>query len=176
MRLTCAKWLPPLLRACVTALVCAAIGVCASVAQPIAADGVMVYRYARPGEATVRVNVWGAVRQSGLYEVPLDMDLLGLLSVAGGPNVVEERRRERRIVVLQLSRSTGGSYDLIFEAPLNDVSAERRALPAIQNGDILTVKTVVRDRFGWRDALAITSAAGTVAVVVLNALRLRYRR
>lgn len=135
-----------------------------------------MYRYARPGESTVRVNVWGDVRQSGLYEIPVGTDLLDLLSMAGGPDLPEERRRERRSVVLQLSRSTEGRYELFFEAPLDDVAAQQRLLPEIKNGDILTVRTIVKDRFGWRDVLAVTSAAGTIAVVVLNALRLRYRQ
>lgn len=43
------------------------------------------YYVARPGELTMKVNIWGFVHNPGRYEVPTSTDLVQLISFAGGP-------------------------------------------------------------------------------------------
>ena len=43
------------------------------------------YFHFLPGEATIRVNIWGTVRQPGAYEVGEATTLGELISLAGGP-------------------------------------------------------------------------------------------
>ena len=45
-------------------------------------------------------------------------------------------------------------------------------IPDLQDGDVVTIDVDVKSRFIWRDGLAVFSALGTVAVVVLNIMRL----
>lgn len=43
------------------------------------------YYYAKPGDITVTVSLWGFVQKPGLYEVSSSTNLIQLLSLAGGP-------------------------------------------------------------------------------------------
>lgn len=39
-----------------------------------------------PGVVMMKVNLWGAVFKPGIHHIPVNTDLIGLLSYAGGPN------------------------------------------------------------------------------------------
>ena len=41
--------------------------------------------YAKPFEVTMTVNLWGEIPQQGVYVVPINTDIVQLLSYAGGP-------------------------------------------------------------------------------------------
>lgn len=43
------------------------------------------YYISKAGEITMPVNLWGAVKNPGRYEIPISTDLVELLSFAGGP-------------------------------------------------------------------------------------------
>ena len=43
------------------------------------------YYYAKPGDITITVSLWGFVQKPGLYEVSSSTNLIQLLSLAGGP-------------------------------------------------------------------------------------------
>lgn len=147
----------------------AALAVAASAAasaQPVPVQGVTVYRYLRPGEASVQLRVWGEVRQPGLYEVPPSTDLQSLLSFAGGPETAREEARVERTVIVEVTRAGGG---LVFSAPLDGVAGWRP--PALQDGDIVVVRQEVRERFDWRDALSVGTAVATVLILVFQTLR-----
>lgn len=141
-----------------------------------------VYRYARPGQETMQVGVWGSVGQPGLYEVPTGTDLMNLLSIVGGPEVSLENARQRQKIIVRLVRGSdsavsarppadGGSHQLIFEARLDELTALSRDYPPLQSGDVLTIEKIVRERFSWRDAMSVFQAAGTVAIIILNTIR-----
>ena len=123
-----------------------------------------VYRFAEPGDIITTVNVWGAVRNPGLYEVPEGTHLSTLFSLAGGPATAERSNRERRTITLQLMR--GGSRDVVFESVMEDEILATDEDPVLQEGDIVTVEVVVRQRFSWRDALTIVAAVASVSVAV----------
>lgn len=137
-----------------------------------ASPQVAVYRYAAPGHATMEVRVWGGVRTPGTYQVELDQDLVGVLTMAGGPAYDRERAGEERTVTVRLARTHDGRRTVVYEAPMDDIFASRTDYPALQDGDILSVDVDYRQRFGWRDAATIFSSVGTVAVIVLNIIRL----
>jgi hypothetical protein len=137
-----------------------------------ASPRVAVYRYAVPGSPTMDVRVWGAVRTPGTYQVELDQDLIGVLTMAGGPAFDREREGEERAVTVRLARTTDGARSVIYEAPLEELYGSASGYPALQTGDILSVDVEYRQRFGWRDAATIFSSVGTVAVIVLNIIRL----
>lgn len=42
-------------------------------------------KYSGDIQSTMPVKVWGEVVNPGIYNVPLDYDMLGILSIAGGP-------------------------------------------------------------------------------------------
>lgn len=137
-----------------------------------ASPQVAVYRYAVPGQPTMDVRVWGAVRTPGTYQVELDQDLIGVLTMAGGPVFDRERGNEEREVTVRLARTAEGARSVIYEAPLGELYGTASEYPALQDGDIVSVDVEYNQRFGWRDAATIFSSVGTVAVIVLNIIRL----
>jgi protein involved in polysaccharide export with SLBB domain len=147
-------------------------GAAAAEAQRVTGSpGVSVYRYAEPGQPTMDVRVWGAVRTPGVYQVERDTDLVELLTLAGGPLYDREIPNVERTVTVRISRGEAGRQ-VVFEAPLAALFAEATVPPALQPDDVISVDVEVRQRFGWRDGLAVFSGLGTVAVIVLNILRL----
>lgn len=135
--------------------------------------GVSVHRFYERGMPTMEVKVWGAVRTPGTYIVELDNDLLDVLTFAGGPLFQRDNPNVHTTVMVNLSREgVNGDRNLIFSTPLDSLTVSNMPIPVLQNGDVLTVDVDVTSRFGWRDGLSIFSAVGTVAVIVLNIMRL----
>ena len=128
------------------------------------------YNYAEPGDLTVTVNVWGAVANPGLYEVPQETRLSRLFSLAGGPSTGAQQRGSRRDLTVSLSREqpASGERELIFEQDMEDDIIVFEQDPLIQEGDVLTVETYTQNRFTWRDALPIIGAATSVASTILT--------
>lgn len=44
------------------------------------------YYFAKSGDITIYVNIWGAVRSPGRYEIASSTNLIELISLAGGPD------------------------------------------------------------------------------------------
>jgi hypothetical protein len=124
------------------------------------------YHYAEAGDVTMQVNVWGTVRNPGLYEVPRDMRLSTLFSVAGGPAITERRQRDRRSVVVRVARMQDGRRQIIYEAVMENEIFASDEDPMMAHGDVLTVESVATERFGWRDAVTIVNAVALVALAI----------
>ena len=125
------------------------------------------YNYVEPGDLTILVNVWGTVRNAGLYEVPQGTHLSTLFSIAGGPAIGERHRRDRRSIVIHLSRAKPeGAREVVYEATMDDEIFAMEEDPVLQEGDVLTVETIVRQRLSWRDVFPVVAAVGTVALTV----------
>lgn len=121
------------------------------------------YFHHLPGEATILVQVEGAVVHPGLYEVAATTDLRRLLALAGGPEVgVRDDKRERRIE-LRLVRPLVGT---VYGATLTEAAENPTVIPPLHNDDVLLVDVVERRLFGWQDALAIAGAAGSLALLL----------
>lgn len=120
-------------------------------------------------EPEARVNVWGAVRLPGLYEVGPGFDAQAVLSLAGGPLLPALQDNETREVTVRYLR--GG--ETLFDGPLDAFSRQSDSLPMPQDGDIIEVVTRESRGFSFRDALAVTgTVAGIVSAVVLAVTRL----
>jgi protein involved in polysaccharide export with SLBB domain len=137
-----------------------------------ASPGVSIHRYAEAGQPTMDVRVWGAVRTPGVYQVERDTDLLELLSLAGGPVLMNETPNVDRTISVQLARGTDADRQVIFERSLQDLLRTPGAIPPLQDGDVLHLEVDVRQRFNWRDGVTIFSSLGTLAVIVLNIVQI----
>ncbi len=122
------------------------------------------YNFAESGDVTIIVNVWGTVRFPGLYEIPKGTKLNTLFSLAGGPDIRERPRRNQRTIVATLSRGEAGQVvvETIMENDVTVLTAD----PELQQGDVLTVESTIRQRFSWRDAFPIVAAVASVALAV----------
>lgn len=133
-----------------------------------AASGVAVYRYAEPGQTTKDVQVWGAVRNPGVYQIERDADLLTLLTIAGGPAVATTDDRTVRNVSVRVVRDPGAARTVVLDTTLDALTSDPAPLPALQHGDLVSLTVEVRQRFTWRDALSVTTSAAALAVLILR--------
>ena len=124
------------------------------------------YNYSEPADVTMLVNVWGTVRNPGLYEVPQDLHLSRLLSLSGGPIVSPRQNRQDRTIQVRLFRDGPSGRELLFETEMQNEVLASVDDPLLLDGDVITVETVVRQRFSWRDAFPIIAAIGTVAIAL----------
>jgi protein involved in polysaccharide export with SLBB domain len=127
------------------------------------------YNYSEPGDVTILVNVWGTVRNPGLYEVPRGTTMSTLFSVAGGPSITPRMRHQRRTIDVKLSRNTGSQRETILHTVMDNDIIVTDQDPVLQVGDVLTVETVTRQGFSWRDAFPIIGAVASIALIVERA-------
>lgn len=132
------------------------------------ASGVAVFRYAEPGRATKAVQIWGAVRNAGVYQVERDTGLLSLLTLAGGPLVGVEDDRNVRSIQVRVIRDPSTARTVVLDTTLDALTTETVAIPSLEDGDLVTLTAQTRQRFTWRDALAVTASVASLAVLVLR--------
>jgi hypothetical protein len=123
------------------------------------------FYYARPSDVTIVVNVVGFVQRPGRYEIASTIDLINLLSLAGGPTpdgtlgdvtitrILAEKDRVRR-------REIGMDLEDGAEVRTEDL--------VLSPGDVITVNrsswSTVRDVFGVVGYVAILTTAITQVI------------
>lgn len=121
------------------------------------------YRHHLPGEATIQVQVEGAVLSPGLYEIADETDLRQLIALAGGPQIdVRDRDSDRRVEIEVIRPGHG----LVYGALLADASAHPERIPDLLHHDAVYVEVIDKRRFTVRDAIAIAGSGGTIAFLV----------
>ena len=124
------------------------------------------YYIGKPGELTMQINLWGAVKNPGRYEVPSSTDLVQLLSYAGGPlesatlDDIKITRFTRRDSLV-----TRGEYHV----DLQDLSRVEFSKLVLQPGD-----TIFIDYGGWetvRDVFIVVGVLATVTAAATSVLR-----
>lgn len=124
------------------------------------------YYFAQPGEITKRVSVWGTVRQSGVYFVRSGVDLVELLSLAGGPSLTARAENVDREVTIRLYRLDGDQRILAYEETLLNMIAEPGAYPALLADDVVEVETVEDRLWTFRDTVTVIGAVATSVVAI----------
>ena len=124
------------------------------------------YNYSDPGDITIIVHVWGAMRYPGLYEIPRETKVSELISLAGGPQVPARSRRSVRRVDLNLYRFNNDLPENIFRIEMENEIVISSDNPPLSDGDILSAESVVRQTFGIRDLFPIISATATMVLLV----------
>lgn len=135
---------------------------------------VAYFYFAKPGTATVQVQVQGTVPRPGIYEVPDSTDLNKLLTMAGGA-ALEPRpeNRDRPEITIRIFRPTAQGRARLMEAPFEQILAGEEQFQTFKDGDILVVETVNQRSFTWRDALSFTSTGLSLALLVVRILQIR---
>ncbi len=125
------------------------------------------YNYSDPGDVTIIVHVWGAITYPGLYEIPRNTTLSHLVSLAGGPALGARSRRSKRVLSLRLYRNINGSpQSVVFQEQMENSIAVSEEDPILLAGDILTVESVTRTSFSYRDLFPIIAAVASVSLIV----------
>jgi hypothetical protein len=121
------------------------------------------YFHHLPGEATIQVQVAGAVVYPGLYEVGVQTDLRRVLALAGGPKYDARDRQSDRRVEIRLMRPNVG---MIYGGTLFETAANPGAIPALLHDDAVIVDVIERRRLGWQDVATVIGTIGTLAFIV----------
>lgn len=124
------------------------------------------FYYAQPGELTKRVSVWGTVRAPGTYFVRTNVDLVELLSLAGGPSLAVRSEDVDRTTTIRVYRMEGDLRILAYEETLIDMIAEPGAYPEIQSSDVVEVETVDDRKWTFRDTVTVVGAVSTTILAI----------
>ncbi|MDX1545708.1 MAG: SLBB domain-containing protein [Rhodothermales bacterium] len=160
-----------------------ALGLAGLVAAPVAAQtlgdlrgagsNTAHYVFADPNDITLEVKVWGAVAHPGFYEVRQGLTLSTILSLAGGPQSTAQTTQTDRTFTIRLLRPRpDGGFDTVTETVMDNAVEVLREDPVLLQGDIVVAEETVRQRFGWRDGLALVSSLGTLTTIVLQIVQL----
>ncbi len=129
------------------------------------ASAASYYYISKPGELTMQVNIWGAIRNPGRYEVPSSTDLVQLISYAGGPTA-EAKMSDVRVTRLSTKNAPGTKAH--YSVNLDELYQVADTTLALYPGD-----TIVIDRTGWssfRDVLTIVTTAALITTAVANVI------
>ena len=123
------------------------------------------YYYARPNDLTIIVNVVGFVVRPGRYEVASSIDLVDLLSLAGGPTP------DGTLSDIKITRTTteGGTVTRTeTEISLSDLTKVKTEQLQLKPGDIVEV-----DRATWasfRDVFNVFVSAAIITAAVAQVI------
>lgn len=131
-----------------------------------ASRSVAYFTFVDAGQPAVRVDLWGDVSMPGIYRVQQGTDLQELLFLAGGPSERVVQQRQRRDSSVELYRNSAEGWHVYLTAPLDEVMTRRVAIPPLAEGDVVRVRTVVRPRFSWREALSLTGTVASIGLVI----------
>jgi hypothetical protein len=123
------------------------------------------FLYARPGALTHKVYVLGDVR-TGIYEVGHGTTLAELFTLASGSTIQERTQYDRSTITVRLYRPSETGRQLVQETELEDLLTQQRYNLELQDGDVLAVETLRRQRFSWRDGLSIATGLAAVSLAI----------
>jgi len=125
------------------------------------------YYFARPNELTIIVNVLGFVARPGRYEISNSIDLMNVLSLAGGPTADGGLDDVR---ITRLVKTDSGFERKEMRVNLDELPEVDAADLVLHPGDIIQV-----DRTGWatfRDVLGVVTTAAIIASAFINVANL----
>ncbi|MEO8167035.1 MAG: SLBB domain-containing protein [bacterium] len=123
------------------------------------------YFVARSNEMTMQVNIWGFVQHPGRYEVSMNVDLIQLLSFAGGPT------NDADMDDVRISRIV--KRDGVVS--MKDIRINMKNLDKIQESKLLLEPgdTIFIDHTSWltmRDVVSVVTTAAIVTAAVAQML------
>jgi hypothetical protein len=120
------------------------------------------YHYAEPNELTIIVSVLGEVKSPGRYEISRKMNLLDLLSLAGGWTASADMADVNIIRSVQLgARVERKMIRLDLEDPLR---VPESAL-SLEQGDLISVGK--SSQMSFQDAIAYVSACAVILTAII---------
>lgn len=115
------------------------------------------YYVARPNEMTMQVNIWGFVHHPGRYEVSMNIDLIQLLSFAGGPANDADMDDVR---ISRIVKRNGVVSVKDIRIDLEDLDKVEESKLLLQPGD-----TIFIDHTSWLTVRDVVSVVTTAAIL-----------
>jgi len=133
--------------------------------EEIVVNGMSYNTFARAGEATIRVLVVGA--GGGMYEIGANTKMDEFLALLGGtPEFANRQPGTRTNVDIEVYRIEDGRRSLLYDEELETMIMEPANYPTLQDGDVFTIRTVTRRRWGWRDGLSVVTGLSSVILLL----------
>lgn len=126
------------------------------------------YYFARPNELTIIVNVVGFVQRPGRYEIASSIDLINLISLAGGPT---PDGAMNKVTVFRMVGKGDTLTHREMHFDLEDFTKVRQEDLQLAPGDFILV-----DQTGWavfKDVFPVVISVATVAVFITQILILK---
>lgn len=127
----------------------------------------VVQEFARPGEATVLLNVWGSVNRPGLWRVKREADLVELLSVVGVQGVGRNDAGTHSKTIVSVYRNIDGRRRQVYRRNVKDILAEGATYPTLMDRDVLEVETIRRRSIGFQTISTIVGTASSLASLIV---------
>ncbi len=126
------------------------------------------YYYAKPGDITITVSLWGFVQKPGLYEVSSSTDLVSLISLAGGPSSYAKLNNIR--IIRTLKSDNGDTVKKEIKINLDNIITLSSKELKLNPGDIIYV-----NHTGWysiKEAFSVTSSIAIIFSAVYYLTRI----
>ena len=129
-----------------------------------------VNTYARPGEATQTVYVWGGVDQPGIWKIEPQTGLVELFSVVNPSQFGMETTNTRSEIMIRIHRTISGQTEVVHEMKLDKLLEMRPSQrPMLQAEDVIEVRTIQKQKFSFQ---RVSTIVGTLSSLTLLALRI----
>lgn len=129
-----------------------------------------VKTFARPGEATQTVYVWGGVDQPGIWKIEPQTGLVELFSVVNPSRFGVETTDTRSEVMIRIHRTTGGQTEVVHEMKLDQLLEMRPSQrPMLKAEDVIEVRTIEKRKFSLQ---RVSTIVGTLSSLTLLAIRI----
>jgi hypothetical protein len=119
------------------------------------------YYFARPNDLTIIVNVVGFVQRPGRYEIASTIDLINLISLAGGPM---PDGALNKVTITRIVKNGDRTTWKDIHVDLEDLKAVKASDLLLEPGDV-----VAMDRTSWsafRDAFGVVVSGAIIASAI----------
>ena len=117
--------------------------------------------YAKPYEVTMTVNLWGEIPQQGVYVVPINTDIVQLLSYAGGPR---DKSNLDEVLVYRASGKKDQKLRTLKTINVRDILEGRSDPVLLAPGDMVVVKRIP-ESWTMEEWLTVINTGATLAVL-----------
>lgn len=138
-------------------------------AQVVPSEAGFVNDFARPGEPTMVIYLWGNISQGGLWRVERNVDLIELLSAAQVPGVGTISPGVRQRIHVNIYRTVDGDRRRIYREEISQLLEEGAEYPSLSSRDIVEIEIRTRQRIGLG---TISTVIGTLSSITLLTLRI----
>jgi hypothetical protein len=119
------------------------------------------YYFARPNDLTIIVNVVGFVQRPGRYEIASSIDLVNLLSLAGGPTSDGALNKVKITRIIKEGEKVSRK-ELRYD--LEDLTALRSEDLGLMPGDVISMDRTTWSQF--RDGFSVVVSGAIIATAI----------
>jgi len=125
------------------------------------------FYFARPNDLTIIVNVVGFVQRPGRYEIASSIDLINLISLAGGPTPDGSLSK---VSIIRIDGKGEKTTRREIHVDLDDLSVVKQEDLQLAPGDLILVNRTNWAKF--RDAFEVVVEASAITIAVTQIISL----